>query len=189
MTPPELYILRHGETEWNVEGRLQGHHDSPLTERGRAQAAQQHRILASRDLAGFSFFLSPLGRCLQTAGIALGGLATTARIDDRLMEISVGRWETRLRADLFAEGLIPDTDDAPEIYERAPGGEGFHALETRCRAFLADLEGPAVVVTHGITSRMIRSLALRRDPSALLELAGGQGNVFHIRDGRSEELR
>ena len=189
MTVPELYVLRHGETEWNREGRLQGHHDSPLTEEGRAQAARQHRILAGRDLSGFTFHLSPLGRCLQTAGIALGGIAGLARTDDRLMEIGVGEWETRLRADLAAEGLIPGAADDPALYQTAPGGEGFSGLEVRCRSFLSDLDGPAVIVTHGITSRMLRSLALARDPLELLGLPGGQGNVFHIADGRSEELR
>ena len=59
---PTLYILRHGETEWNLANRLQGHFDSPLTERGREQAAAQNAILKHCDLAGFSALSSPQGK-------------------------------------------------------------------------------------------------------------------------------
>ena len=59
MDSPPLYILRHGETEWNASGRLQGRFDSPLTEKGRAQAAVQRMILNDIDLAGYSAFSSP----------------------------------------------------------------------------------------------------------------------------------
>jgi len=56
MTYPELYILRHGETLWNAENRMQGELNSPLTEKGLRDAARQRDILASLDLAGFTFY-------------------------------------------------------------------------------------------------------------------------------------
>ena len=81
---PTLYILRHGETEWNLANRLQGHFDSPLTDTGRAQAAAQNAILKRCDLAGFSALSSPQGRAVATAELALAGLGMTVATDPRL---------------------------------------------------------------------------------------------------------
>jgi hypothetical protein len=72
---PEVLVLRHGQTEWNAEGRLQGHLDSPLTEKGLRQAQRQNEILQPYDLTGFRFISSPQGRAHMTAQIALAGLA------------------------------------------------------------------------------------------------------------------
>ena len=76
---------------WNAENRMQGELDSPLTQKGQMDAARQHEILRTRDLAGFRFFTSPQGRAFQTAAIALAGLAGRIQTDDRLREIGVGR--------------------------------------------------------------------------------------------------
>ena len=59
---PEVLVLRHGQTEWNAAGRLQGHLDSPLTEKGLRQARRQHELLQPYDLTGFRFITSPQGR-------------------------------------------------------------------------------------------------------------------------------
>jgi probable phosphoglycerate mutase len=185
MTFPELYILRHGETVWNAENRLQGALNSPLTPRGEMQAARQFEILRGRDLAGFAFFSSPQGRAMQTAGIAVAPLAALIRTDERLREIGVGDWAGLLRHEIpFADG--PDAFMA--MYEAAPGGEGVKAVEARCRAFLADLPGPAVLVTHGITSRVLRAIVT--GPAALHASTthGGQGHVYHLKDGQQTLL-
>lgn len=180
MAYPELYILRHGETTWNAENRMQGALNSPLTERGKRDAARQGAILAGRDLAGFTFLSSPQGRAFQTAGIALAGIADRIRTDDRLCEIGVGDWSGRLRDEL---PLPKGQDPLMAQYEMAPNGEGFTRLKLRCRGFLDDLQGPAVLVTHGITSSMIRGLVVgERAHSAPLR-NGGQGVVYHLRNG------
>ena len=84
--PHELYLLRHGETEWNREGRIQGSQDSPLTARGRAQATAQADILAREvpQLWQLARYCSPLRRARDTARIALDGLVPV--IDRRLRE-------------------------------------------------------------------------------------------------------
>ncbi len=177
---PELYILRHGETEWNAENRMQGELNSPLTPKGEMDAAHQGEILRTRDLAGFAFISSPQGRAFQTAGIALARIASHIRTDDRLREIGVGDWSGRLRDELpMPEGKDPFMAQ----YEVAPNGEGFALLEQRCRAFLAELTGPAVLVTHGITSRMLRSLIIGQGALAVPTIHGGQGCVYHLKDG------
>ncbi len=184
MSYPDLWILRHGETEWNAAGRMQGHMDSPLTERGRAQAARQRALLADLDFDAVDVWMSPLGRAVQTAAIALGGRARVLRSDDRLMEIGVGAWQGQARSEL----TLSQDQDGLFYYDSAPGGEGFPALQARCKAFLDGLERPAVLVTHGITSRMLRLVAMGEGIDKLSDLPGGQGVVHVVRAGRHDTL-
>lgn len=183
---PPLYILRHGETEWNAQNRLQGRFDSALTAAGKAQAQSQRAILKTCDLAGFSALTSPQGRAFHTASLALEGLVDGIVTDGRLREIGVGDWAGHTRADLMTSE--PDARDTFALYERAPGGEGFSALRARCESFLDDLDGPAVLVTHGITSRMLRLVVLGLRGDSLRELPGGQGVVFHLEGGQQNRL-
>ena len=186
---PPLLILRHGQTEWNREHRIQGSQDSPLTDLGRAQARDQQAILQGLDLAEFTAWVSPQGRAQATADIALEGLALPRHVDDRLAEIRVGEWEGLKRDDLVMDRPMDESEEsALDLYERAPGGEGFQALRVRCAAFLADLTGPAVIVTHGITSRMLRLVACDLDIADIALVGGGQGVVYEIRDGTSRFL-
>lgn len=180
MTYPELYILRHGQTEWNAENRMQGWLNSPLTAKGRADAAHQGEILKGLDLAGFDFWSSPSGRAFQTASIACGMIAENIHTDIRLREIGVGDWAARLRADL-PKAAGPDPELAQ--YEMAPGGEGFAAVTARATAFLNDLKRPAVLVTHGITSRALRSVVVGSSALENPHVHGGQGCVYHLANG------
>ena len=191
MSFPELYILRHGETVWNAEGRMQGAVlDSPLTAKGRAQAARQGQLLGNCDLTGFVAISSPLGRALETAAIAVSPFVATIGTDDRLREIGVGDWQGVQRDTLVFDGDPLMTPDGPlALSINAPNGEGLAALEARCCAFLSDLTHPVVLVTHGITSRMLRRIVLGLDHSGFVSLAGGQGNVFHLKDGKQTELK
>jgi len=189
----ELFVLRHGETTWNREGRMQGHLNAPLTELGVEQAVTQRNIMAEQDLSGFCVLSSPSGRAVETAAIALGPLVTEITTDTDLREVGVGEWTGRLRAELIDPTEWQVTADGVlELYDMAPGGEGLAGLEARCARFLARLEGPHVLVTHGITSRMIRALALGHGPNVTLamlsEMPGGQGVVYHVKDGRQKRL-
>ena len=179
MTHPELYILRHGETEWNAQDRMQGWLNSPLTAKGEMDAARQGEILRGRDLAGFAYWCSPSGRAVQTAGIACSQ-AEAILTDIRLREIGVGDWAGRLRGELPA-GTGPDPYMAQ--YEMAPNGEGLARLTQRCQDFLDDLQGPAVLITHGITSRVLRSIVIGPEALAKPTLNGGQGCVYHLKGG------
>ncbi|KJZ19924.1 histidine phosphatase family protein [Loktanella sp. S4079] len=180
MNFPELYILRHGQTLWNQEGRMQGELNSPLTPLGQAQAVRQGEILAGCDLKGFAFLSSPQGRAVQTAGIALAQIAQNIETDPRLREIGVGDWSGLLRDTL----PLPEADDPYMAqYEIAPNGEGIAAVRERCRAFLYDLKGPAVVVTHGVTGRTLRELVVGTTGLAGSDIHGGQGCVYHLKNG------
>ena len=186
---PELYILRHGETLWNAHGRMQGALNSALTDTGREQAARQGAILQGIDLAAFDVLCSPQGRAFETAAIALARQVTHVHTDTRLREIGVGDWAGKLRAELSVGRPVTEgPDGALELYEHAPGGEGFAALEARCSAFLHSLTRPSVLVTHGITSRMLRAIATGAGRAGLEGIGGGQGVVFHISGGSQKRL-
>lgn len=189
MTYPPLYILRHGQTEWNAERRLHGRLDSPLTETGRAQACAQRALLQNIDLVGFEGYCSPQGRAFHTASLVLEGLVPQIHTDTRLSEIDVGLWQGRLVTDvLVGDPPADDEQTSLELSVGAPGGEGFEALRARCTAFLAQLNTPAVIVTHGITSRMLRLVILGLETGEIKALEGGQGTVFHLQDGVQRKL-
>ncbi|WP_300029639.1 histidine phosphatase family protein [uncultured Roseobacter sp.] len=186
---PPLYILRHGQTQWNAEHRVQGRLDSPLTDLGRSQALEQNRILRSLDLTGFRFLSSPQGRAFQTAAIALEGLAMRIDTDPRLAEITVGEYEGRRRSELPGGAAAAESEEsALHLYNAAPGGEGFEGLYHRCDSFLSSLDGPSVLVTHGMTSRMLRLILLGQSVDSIGSLPGGQGVVYHLADGIQHRL-
>jgi len=184
MAYPDLLILRHGETEWNLAGRMQGEMDSPLTATGRAQAGAQQRILTRFGIDGWNVWSSPQGRAAATARIALGTRADDVRTDPRLSEITMGEWTGLQRSAIAAAAPHLFESEMDLIwYDHAPGGEGIEALFARTGAFLAELKVPGVIVTHGITSRMLRCHALGLEPGAFAELPGGQGVVYHLSGG------
>nr|WP_309502239.1 histidine phosphatase family protein [uncultured Roseovarius sp.] len=176
---PDIWFLRHGETLWNREGRIQGRRDSDLTSRGRAQAAQQATIVAPIVpkvlAAGGAIHVSPLGRARATAEIAMPGLPY--EINPDLAEVGTGAWEGCLKADLPQGGFDLD------IYAAAPDGEGFDILQARVRRFLDSLDGPAIVVSHGLLGQVMRGLVCGLDRAGMAALPNRQGCVFLLRGG------
>jgi probable phosphoglycerate mutase len=168
---------------------MQGALNSPLTVLGKVQAARQGEILSAIDLKGFAVLCSPQGRAFETAAIALARQVENIQTDPRLREIGVGEWQGRVRSELTnGEDFLDTPDGALELYERAPGGEGFAALAVRCQDFIASLQGPSVLITHGITSRMIRATVLGLGVDGLAKMPGGQGVVYHLKDGVQKRL-
>ena len=131
-----VFLARHGQTAYNLEGRFQGQRPVPLDETGRAQAAE----LAER-AAGYEFaalWCSPLLRARETAEIVSARIGLDPREDARLMETDAGDWTDRPFAEVQSE--------APELFEQFftgnpafafPGGESFAAQEVRVAAALA----------------------------------------------------
>ncbi|MGP1357079.1 histidine phosphatase family protein [Roseicyclus sp.] len=186
---PPLFVLRHGETVWNREGRLQGQLDSALTPLGRAQAERQGAILARVVPEGAVAISSDSGRARVTAGIALAGTGIEARADPRLREIALGAWQGLTIAEVAAGWPDLTAGRTPEDWKfDAPGGEGLDALAARVGDVLAGLTGPTILVTHGVTSRVLRCLALGRPLSELGALPCGQGVVHLIENGGARLL-
>jgi len=158
-----IYLVRHGQTEFNRERRIQGHVDSPLTELGVRQALAVGRLLRDliRDPAGWRIVSSPLGRAHATAELIsqrLGGLPV--ELDDRLKEMSWGAHDGRLRAELEAEQ--PETFGKTGWAFDAATGETYDEVSARVADWLASLppepQRRIVCVTHGISGRVLRGL-------------------------------
>ncbi|TNC73801.1 histidine phosphatase family protein [Rubellimicrobium roseum] len=178
-------MLRHGETEWNRQGRFQGLLDSDLTDRGRAQAVAMGAMLRSLGVSGASHAArtSPQGRARVTAQLALAGTGLSAQDDPRLVEIGMGDWTGLCRLEIDARWPGPAGEALFDFYARCPGGETLEAVAARAASVLADLDRPTVIVTHGITLRMLCALALGRPPAEGGLLLMRQGTVLRIAGG------
>lgn len=193
MTHPVLYYIRHGETDWNLAGRLQGWHDPALNALGRRQAAVCADILRGlieRDghsPADYGYVASPLQRARQTAEImraALGLVPNDYRVDPRLREIGFGEWEGLTFRDVRARA--PQALAARERDKWAfvpPGGESYAQVALRMREWYDTLDGNTVVVAHGGTARaLIAVLGIAR-PAEAPGIDIGQGVVYRFADG------
>ena len=186
---PEIFVIRHGQTEWNLAGRWQGDLDSPLTAQGIAQAKAVGAQLGRLGItpASHRFYTSPMGRARATAQLMTGGQAVVVE-DARLREISVGRWTGATRDEIRAQTDLHADTHFLDFYAAAPGGEPFAVMQDRCAAFLDALTGPSVIVTHGITSRFLRTLAMGWGLDRVAELPGGQGVIHHVANRQHAEI-
>ena len=188
-----VYYLRHGETDWNVAGRLQGRRDVPLNARGRGQASRCGEILRdlfareSRDPASLDYQSSPLGRARESMDLARAALGLAAdgyRIEPALTEISFGDWEGFTIAQLHER-------DPPGIAAREhdkwhflpPGGESYKMVAARMRAWYDGLTCDTVVAAHGGTARgLMATLGIAPAAAApLIDIA--QGVIYVFRGG------
>ena len=157
-----IYLTRHGETEWNLEGRMQGRLESALTPLGVRQAQAMADLLG--DLvergpsAGWRLVASPAGRAQATAGAISRRLGLPIELDERLIEIGCGEWEGRLRSDVAASH--PELFATREWFFAAPGGETYEDVYARVSDWLAEQapepERRIIVVSHGVAGRLLR---------------------------------
>ena len=192
-----FYVLRHGETEWNRLGLLQGRQDSPLTALGRAQTAAMGRCIAALagDTADLELWSSPLGRARETAAIVarvLGRDAATIRHDARLAELDHGSWEGRTFTAIKREEPEAWAERYRDRFRNPlPGGESYVDALARARAWTGERDPAArhVVVGHGSFNRMLVAALTGLAPETLLDMAGLQDAVIVIegRDWRFEE--
>ena len=187
-----IYLLRHGETIWNREGRLQGQGDSPLTLRGIEQARALGRCLAREidDPAAFSLVASPLGRCWQTAAIVAEtlGLDTGAiAFEPRLMEHAFGDWEGLTKPEIKARD--PDSwraRAADKWNVPVPGGESHGMVSARVARWLEeqDRDSRLIVVSHGMAGRALRACYAGLPGDAITGLTEDHAQVFRLADGK-----
>ncbi|MCZ6619281.1 MAG: histidine phosphatase family protein [Gammaproteobacteria bacterium] len=163
-----LYLIRHGQTDWNVENRMQGHLDSPLTEIGRGQAGLHGKTLKA--CAGISQLIaSPSGRTRETAYILNSYLKASLHFDESLLERDCGEWSGRTLTEIATE--YPRSWKArmeDGYHHRPPGGENHQDMLQRVQALLDALIESEVdeigLVTHGVMSRVILSYFLNLTP-------------------------
>lgn len=158
-----LFFLRHGQTEYNREGRIQGRLDSPLTSVGRAQAVAQGRMLAQ--MIGdqpVALLCSPLGRTLTSAELVAQQLHAKPTPEPHLslIEASLGAWDglTTAEIDARAPGFRAGFPQGDWLFN-APGGEAIFEVEARLRMVLMELatrpEPVQIILAHGIIGRVL----------------------------------
>ena len=177
-----LALIRHGPTEWNENGLVQGRSDIPLSERGRAKVTQWQ---VPDLLEGFDWIASPLSRAQETAQI-LSGRPVPG--DARLVEMDWAVWEGRTLPDLRAElGDLMTAWEARGLDFRAPGGESPREVQARLRPFLAERAEagkPTVAVCHRGVIRAVYSIAIDWDMTSKppRRLADSTVQLFRLAD-------
>ncbi len=189
-----IFLVRHGETEWNLARRYQGWLDSPLTAHGLGQASAIGRCLRTiPEAAAAAIVASPIGRARRTAELIQAELPGAGAIeyDDRLREISLGSWDGLGYRDIDA--LAPDTfvgeESRWEWYFRSPDGETYDGFAARVGDWLAGVDGRTlVVVTHGVVTRVLRGLYAGLPRAAALRLPVPQDRFYRLANGRIDEV-
>lgn len=191
---PEIWFVRHGETDWNKARRIQGRTDIELNQTGHAQAQAiadtLRRALDHLDL--FDIHVSPLKRPRQTLAHildAFGHDGQRVQVDQRLSELNFGEAEGKTWPELNALGIDPDAD--PEGYHawRPAGGESYADATVRVREWLDSLNRPTLAVAHGGISRILRGLVLDLPVCEIPLLRNPQSKFYRLKDGRIEWMR
>src|ERR1700712_1757619 len=188
MPAPTIYYIRHGETDWNVEGRLQGGIDTPLNDRGLTQATHAGDILADlfarhgRSASDLAFVASPLQRARRTMDLVRSALELPPgdyAIDGRLREIGYGHWAGSTLAQMQAAD--PTLFAAPQLDKWTvppPDGESYASVQIRMRDWYDQLKADTVAVAHGGTARALMVALGAETPASVADLAIEQGAVY-----------
>ena len=185
-----LYIVRHGQTEFNAEKRIAGQKDSRLTELGREQARKNGHLLRELvgDMSQLTFISSPLHRAATTMELLLeaAGLPlSTYRTDHRLMERTYGDWNGKTSAEI--KQLDPVGAELRHkdwwTYRAPGGGECGMDVHDRVRRFVETLTNDTLVVSHALPSIMMRGLNLNLGPDEIRELYQPNAGIIRLQNG------
>ena len=148
----KLYIIRHGQTDWNIAKKIQGRQDIPLNERGRYQAGCLKKAMEDRPVT--AVFTSPQIRAMETAkAVALSSGSAVIPVKD-LMEINYGSWEGKTEEELLQEDrALYEAWWSHPAETAPPGGESISQVNERCqkawKEIKPQLTGDAAIVAHG----------------------------------------
>jgi broad specificity phosphatase PhoE len=157
-------LVRHGETDWNREGRYQGQSDPPLDEQGRLQAEALAASLAGRGIE--AIYSSDLQRASETARVLSARLGLPLVLDPRLREIHQGEWEGRLVDDIrraYPEAWALQWQQP--LHARAPGGESIVEVGNRVSQAADEIaswhpDAMILIVSHALSIAILQSLAI-----------------------------
>lgn len=183
-----IYIVRHGQTEWNILGKTQGHGDSNLTAKGREQAELLAESMTKYPID--YIYSSDLGRAYQTAEIIGNKLNIEVEKTEALREMNFGTWEGRIIKDIIEED--------PELYKmwrnephlaKIPQGETLSQIKERTDAFIKEInekyDGKHIVlVTHSLCARIMLLSFLDSDVKNIYRInqANTALNIIELRD-------
>ena len=193
-----LILVRHGESEWNRAGRIQGQVNSPLTDLGinQAKAIREYLsgILLNQQL---EIYTSPLDRALQTAEIIAQGIDYPSRkiiIEERLNDFNLGEisgtfgWDKV--AEIFPEQAQLRLQDPMRFHPS--GGESGAEFEARLRSLLEDLKDDGtlkLMVSHGIVNKFIRGILKNLSGKEMVELGESQNTIYRLEQGEETEIK
>lgn len=194
MSSETIYLLRHGQTEWNRKGILQGQLDSPLTEKGRRQVQVigdylAHTLTSKDDI---HIECSHLGRARATAEIlrqTLGLERSQLSSTELLAELHLGEWQGMDKASI--ESRWPGSQaqrEQDKWHFRIPGGENYDLLAQRAHAWLTQKRTAAItiVITHQQFSNVLRGIYGKLTQTEILQLVHEQNCFFQLRNGDIE---
>lgn len=178
MSYPTIYLMRHGQTKWNLEGRYQGQKDSPLTQKGKEQARLNALKLKNNidNLDEVKIFSSPLGRAKNTSFIICDELNIDRDkiiFDKRIEEFDYGIFEGKLKS--FCQKEYADIFQAREAdkwWYQIEGGESYEIVTNRLKLWLDEVrdEKVIVVVAHEMINRALRGLYFNLEHNKTLKL-------------------
>lgn len=179
----ELLFVRHGQTEWNVQGRLQGRGDSPLTPTGRAQARAHLDWLA--DLPPDAIVASPLGRVRATAAIIAPALGLEPGFDDELRERCMGQFEGWTMDEIGAKHPQLRKERKTDPWHWRPhGGENYDDMCVRTAPLVDRLRNAAadrvLVISHGTVLRPILKQLLDLDVPTTLAIKSPNHLAYRV---------
>lgn len=193
-----LILVRHGESEWNRAGRIQGQVNSPLTDLGidQAKAIRDHLsgILLNQEL---EIYTSPLDRAIQTAEIIAQGIdhpSSKIIIEERLNDFNVGEisgtfgWDKV--AEIFPEQAQLRLQDPMRFHPS--GGESGAEFEARLRSLLEDLMDDGalkLMVSHGIVNKFIRGILKNLSGKEMVQLGESQNTIYRLEQGEETEIK
>lgn len=185
---PVIYFIRHGETDWNRQGIIQGSIDTDLNAHGIAQAKDVARALSEKsgEFDTFNFVVSPQRRARETMNYIATALKLDAgeiQIEPRLRELGFGIWENRPFWELKDSPLFPA--DAETRYDWRPeGGESYADGVARVDEWLATVDHPTLVVAHGAVGRCLMGRVAGLAPADIVNLKTPQGCYCRLQQGK-----
>ena len=195
MNLPKIYLIRHGQTVWNAEGRYQGQLNSPLTKKGEKQAkANGEKLLKHlKDIDKFDFYSSPLGRASATAKIiadVIGFNKENIIFDKRIQEVSYGIFEGKTKH--YCQTELKEQFEAREANKWSytlEGGESYRKVSIRVKEWLSTLDSnrAVVMVAHEMINRILRGIYLGLENELMLKLRQ-PNDVLILLDGGKEEI-
>ena len=195
MRLPRIYLIRHGQTVWNAEGRYQGQLNSPLTSKGEEQAKANGEKLQKylKEIDEFDFYSSPLGRASSTAKIiadVIGFYKDKIVFDERIQEVNYGIFEGKTKE--YCKTKLKEQFEAREANKWSytlEGGESYETVSIRLKEWLATLDSnrPIVMVAHEMINRTLRGIYLGLENVVMLKLRQ-PNDVLILLDGGREEV-
>lgn len=188
-----LILIRHGETDWNVQGRWQGHTDIPLNQNGHEQSRQLANDLKNDHID--AIYTSDLQRARQTARLLSEEKGVAIQVDPRLREINLGVWEGLTRPEI-EENYLKELEERriDQFNVAAPEGETGAQVQKRSLAAIGDImsrhpTGSVAIIAHGYTLAVLRAHFTGVPFERVRELIPANGEIIEldVRDGNGSK--